>query len=607
MDKNTIWAIVLSVAVIGAFIFLQPIFTPASKTAETQNTVARTAEAPAENNGTDKSAPVKNAVLSQAADTGETIPEQTVVITTDKVKAVFTNKGGDIVDYQLLNHIDTDTGKGVQMADNISDFNRSCAVSFGGPDSMIINDTFNVERPDDNTVLFTKHYNGYTFGKRYTFKPGEYIFKLEILVHSDEGNAVLNANGTAYTLRTSPQIGPHFDSKSNRYEVRQFLSFSGDKKKTITLGTKQFKSFDKSYSWTGIAGKYFEALVIPADEGVMGETYYSSKVEVHDYADAQALLTRRQFSGSDMADTYYVYFGPRNEKDLKRYNAAENNGWQLGYAEKKTDQPVELSEPLKLPESLQSSGWLGWLENILKWGLEMLYKLIPNWGVAIILMTVIFKFAMFPLTKKQSLSTLKMQNLQPQMTAIQTKYKDNPQKMQEAMGKLYKENNYNPASGCLPMLLQFLIIFAMYNLFNNYFEFRGASFIPGWIPDLSAGDSVYTFKKSIPFVGNAIRILPVIYLASQLLYGKITQNGGTAMGNGTSATQMKFMMYGMPIVFFFIFYNAPSGLLLYWTVSNLIQMGQQLVINKIMEEKKKETAVEKNGKSFTVAKNNKKR
>ncbi len=588
MDKNTIWAIVLSVVVISAFMLLQPIFFPTNNGKAAHNAEVQTAKVPVE-----KSTSENKAVLAQASDTDESIPEQSVVIKTDKIKAVLTNKGGDIVDYELLKHIDTDTGKGVQMADNISALNRSCAVSFSGAEGILVNDTCNVERPDENTVLFTKHYNGYTFGKRYTFMPGEYIFKLEIMVHSDEGNVVLNNNGIAYTLRTSPQIGPHYNSKSNKYEVRQFLSFSGEKKKTINVGEKQFKSFDKTYTWAGIAGKYFEAIVVPNDTSIMGNSYYSSKVESNDYADAQAYLTRKQFSGTDMSDSYYVYFGPRNEKDLKRYNVADNNGWHLG--------------GLKLPESLQSSGWLSWLENILKWVLEMLYKLIPNWGVSIILMTIIFKFAMFPLTKKQSMSTLKMQNLQPQMTAIQTKYKDNPQKMQEAMGKLYKENNYNPASGCLPMLLQFLIIFAMYNLFNNYFEFRGASFIPGWIPDLSAGDSVHTFKKSLPFFGNAIRILPVIYLASQLLYGKITQNGGTAVGNGTSATQMKFMMYGMPIIFFFIFYNAPSGLLLYWTVSNLIQMGQQLVINKIMDQKKKEIAIEKNGKAFTVAKNNKKK
>jgi membrane protein insertase, YidC/Oxa1 family, C-terminal domain len=592
MDKNTIWAIVLSVIVISAFMLLQPVLFPTNNNRAAQSANTQTTQTSVPASGSAATSSANASVLAQAADTDETVPEQTVEIKTDKVKVVLTNKGGDIIDYQLLNHIDTDTGKGVQMADNISAFNRSCSVSFGGPDNALINDTFTVERPDDNTVLFTKHYNGYTFGKRYTFKPGEYVFKVDILVHSDSGSAVLNSNGIAYTFRTSPQIGPHYDSKANRYEVRQFLSFNGDKKKTVNVGSGQFKAYEKTYTWTGIAGKYFEALVVPSNTDVMGQTYYSSKVEVNSYANAQAYLTRKQFSGADMSDTYYVYFGPRNEKDLRAYNIAENNPWNLS--------------GLKLAESLQSSGWLGWLETILKWVLQMLYKLIPNWGVSIILMTVIFKFAMFPLTKKQSMSTLKMQHLQPQMTAIQAKFKDNPQKMQEAMGKLYKENNYNPASGCLPMLLQFLIIFAMYNLFNNYFEFRGASFIPGWIPDLSAGDSVHTFSRSIPFFGNAIRILPVIYLASQLLYGKITQNGGTAMGNGTSAAQMKFMMYGMPIVFFFIFYNSPSGLLLYWTVSNLIQMGQQLVINKIMDQKKMEISTEKNGKAFTVAKKTKK-
>ncbi|MDE5898296.1 MAG: membrane protein insertase YidC, partial [Treponemataceae bacterium] len=166
-------------------------------------------------------------------------------------------------------------------------------------------------------------------------------------------------------------------------------------------------------------------------------------------------------------------------------------------------------------------------------------------------------------------------------------YKDNPQKQQEMMAKLYKDSGYNPMSGCLPLIVQFLILFAMYNLFNNYFEFRGASFIPKWIPDLSSGDSVHTFSRSIPFFGNQLRILPVVYLVSQLLYGKITGNGGTAAASSTK-TQMNMMMYGMPIVFFFLFYNAPSGLLLYWTVSNLFQMVQQIIINKMMKEKRLE-------------------
>ncbi|MBQ9495419.1 MAG: membrane protein insertase YidC [Treponema sp.] len=567
MEKNTVWAIVLSTIVVAVFIFLQSTFFAPQR--QTQETV--TEQAAEQSVETPETADA----ITSAIDLEEATDEQTVTITTDKVKAVFTNRGGDIISFELLDHIDTDTGNGVELVDNVSDFNRACAVSFGGVDNQIINELFTVEQPDENTVLFTKRFAHFTFGKRYTFIPGEYMFKLEILMHGDEGAVQLNTNNAAYTLRTSPQIGPHFDQRKNRYDVRQFVSYNGSKKKYAAVGTQQFKSYKRDYTWAGIAGKYFEALVVPVDASIMSnEPYYSSRIEVGDYANAQALLVRKPFSGSDMSDTYYLYFGPRNEKDLRIYNSSENNGWGLAN--------------IKLNESLQGYDWLGWLETILKWILERLYSVVHNWGVAIILMTILLKLAMFPLTRKQSMGTQKMQALQPKMTEIQTKYKDNPQKMQMEMQKLYKENNYNPMSGCLPMIFQFLIIFAMFDMFNNYFEFRGASFIPGWIPDLSTGDSVYTFEKHIPivssFLGNAIRILPIIYLASQLLYGKITMNGGTAAA-GSNAAQMKFMMYGMPLLFFFLFYSAPSGLLLYWTVSNFIQLIQQLVINKLMSKK----------------------
>ena len=149
-------------------------------------------------------------------------------------------------------------------------------------------------------------------------------------------------------------------------------------------------------------------------------------------------------------------------------------------------------------------------------------------------------------------------------------------------------------SGCLPMIIQMFILFALYNVFNNYFEFRGASFISGWIDDLSTGDSIWTWNKNIflisSFTMNNLRILPFVYTGSQLLNGKITQFGNAG---GTTQAQMKFMIYGMPIMFFFLFYNVPSGLLLYWTVSNILQIGQQLIINSVMKKKRSEIAASK--------------
>ena len=204
-------------------------------------------------------------------------------------------------------------------------------------------------------------------------------------------------------------------------------------------------------------------------------------------------------------------------------------------------------------------------------------------------MTIILKVIMFPISRKQSLSSLKMQDLQPKMKALQEKYKNDQQKLQQETSKLYQQAGYNPASGCLPMLFQFLVLFAMYNLFNNYFEFRGAMFIPHWIPDLSTGDVVKTFNFNIPLIGNQLRLLPVIYVATQLLSGKITQYGQTAAPGQSQAT-MKFMMYGMHLMFFFLFYNAPAGLLLSCLTSNVLQIFQQLIINKMMKEKRAEKA-----------------
>ena len=515
--------------------------------------------------------------LKSFLQTKEELSEETVIINTKKAEIVLTNKGGDIISYKLMDHLDMDTDTGVQLSDNITSLNRTCALSFGNVDSKIVNDLFTTEKIDNYTYLFKKNVtvNGkkVTVGKKYTFKPGEYVFKLEILMHTADNNGV-NFDGTAYTIRTSPQLGPRYNPKQNRYENRQFVTYNGNKYKRTILANGQFKRNDKDSIWTGIAGKYFIELMIPNAPETINATYYSSKLETGDFANSQAFAERRAFSGSDIQDTYYMYFGPRDDKELKRYNIAENNGWGLGGK--------------KLTEALQTSGWLNWLETILKWIMKILFKVIPNWGATIIVMTLLLKIVMFPLSKKQSLGTLKMQELQPKMQVLQEKYKNDQQKLQMETQKLYQEAGYNPVSGCLPMIFQFLILISMYNLFNNYFEFRGALFIPNWIPDLSTGDSVYTLKFDIPLLGNQIRILPVIYVASQLLSGKITQYGQS--GAGQSQATMKFMMYGMPFLFFFMFYNAPAGLLLYWLTSNIWQVGQQFVINKIVAAKKAESA-----------------
>ena len=587
MDKNTIWAIVLSSLVLFASFFIQSKFfskpQPAENTEEQSQTLQNTADtnAPALVSASSalQSDSGEGASEGEDAETEEVLEEREYVIETKTIKVRFTNRGGDIIGYELKDH--SDGGTPVQMAENISQTNRAFALAFGGAANAIVNDLFNAKIIDDRTIGFYKKFSvtnstggqdSFTLVKQYTFDPEEYVFKLDITIDGAKNMNGLAFGDAAYTLRSSPQIGPYYNPKVDRYERRTFIFYTKEKVKKLNLSNGQVKVYDKGFSWAGIAGKYFVQQVVPLASSAIQSASYSTKNEVDNFQDAQLLLVRAPVSGSFAQDSYYVYMGPKVEKNLGIYNNAAENNWKLSN--------------LKLDEAL-GSGWLSWLETFLKFLMEFFYKLIPNWGVSIILMTILLKVAMFPLTKKSSVSTLKMQELQPRIKEIQDKYKNNPEKMNAEMGKFYKEAGYNPLSGCLPLLIQFPLIFAMFNLFNNYFEFRGAMFIPGWIPDLSVGDSIYIFPPTIPLIGgSALRLLPIIYVASQLLFTKITQTASAnAAGGGNS---MKLMMYGMPLFFFFMFYNAPAGLLLYWTVSNFLQLIQQMFINKIMHTKRVE-------------------
>ena len=591
MDKNTIWAIVLSSLVLFASFFIQSKFfskpQPAENTEEQSQTLQNTANTPSAVNAVQGSDSMRLSAADSAeepvegedADTEEVLEEREYVIETKTIKVRFTNRGGDIIGYELKDH--SDGGTPVQMAENISPTNRAFALAFGGAANAIVNDLFNAKIIDDRTIGFYKKFSvtnstggqdSFTLVKQYTFDPEEYVFKLDITIDGAKSMNGLAFGDAAYTLRSSPQIGPYYNPKVDRYERRTFIFYTKEKVKKLNLSNGQVKVYDKGFSWAGIAGKYFVQQVVPLASSAIQSASYSTKNEVDNFQDAQLLLVRAPVSGSFAQDSYYVYMGPKVEKNLGIYNNAAENNWKLSN--------------LKLDEAL-GSGWLSWLETFLKFLMEFFYKLIPNWGVSIILMTILLKVAMFPLTKKSSVSTLKMQELQPRIKEIQDKYKNNPEKMNAEMGKFYKEAGYNPLSGCLPLLIQFPLIFAMFNLFNNYFEFRGAMFIPGWIPDLSVGDSIYIFPPTIPLIGgSALRLLPIIYVASQLLFTKITQTASAnAAGGGNS---MKLMMYGMPLFFFFMFYNAPAGLLLYWTVSNFLQLIQQMFINKIMHAKRVE-------------------
>jgi YidC/Oxa1 family membrane protein insertase len=203
----------------------------------------------------------------------------------------------------------------------------------------------------------------------------------------------------------------------------------------------------------------------------------------------------------------------------------------------------------------------GWLGNMMSDALIFLNDLVNNYGLAIIIFTLIIKLVLYPMTVKQTRSMKAMQDLQPELKKIQQKYKDNKEKQQQEMMKLYKENNVNPAAGCLPMILQLLIIIPLYRSILGLQEAMGeATFL--WIGNWTGG--------SLAEPDIALVIINGLAMVGQTY---ITQKY-----SGTAGTQNNMIMWIMPIMIIFIGFQLPSGVLLYWLVSTIFTAVQQMVI-----------------------------
>ncbi len=217
------------------------------------------------------------------------------------------------------------------------------------------------------------------------------------------------------------------------------------------------------------------------------------------------------------------------------------------------------------------------IEHVMSVILTALYSLtetlgVPSYGLAIILLTILIKILVYPLTKKQLQSMKAMQRIQPQMQKIQEKYKNNPQVMQQKMMELYQKEGANPMSGCLPMLIQMPILMGMYYTLYS-FDYGGAAPSFLWLPSLSETDPLYA--------------LPLLSAATTYLTSRTMQSGNAGANQNQ---QMKMLTYLMPIFIGWISLNFPSGLVLYWVTMNVVQIAQQLWMNRTDNPSDKEAA-----------------
>ena len=321
--------------------------------------------------------------------------------------------------------------------------------------------------------------------------------------------------------------------------------FSGLELHATLLRTLKKKPFPSAgtFDWHGLVRKYYALLVKPELKLVNQETRF----EEGRLVSRLGLTPLTVAPGEKKTARILIYAGPLHYNTLREFG--------FGF------------------EKIFSQGLLGTLKSTLLTTLNFFHRITGNYGFAILLVTLLLKLLFTPFTHLSYESMKKMQAPQPRLKALQKQHQKDAARLNKEMMELYKRNRVNPMMGCLPLVLQIPIFISFYQVLSEAVELKGANFIL-WIRDLSEPDRLFSWSASLPFVGNAFNLLPILMIGSMLWQQRLTPQ--------TAATpEQEKIMYFMPIIFGFVFYSLPSGLVLYWFVNNILTIFHQLVIKRI--------------------------
>jgi YidC/Oxa1 family membrane protein insertase len=390
----------------------------------------------------------------------------------------------------------------------------------------------------ERTLVFTwQSESGVVVEKQFTFSPDSYLIGM--------GLAFKNGSGRGFTDRAEVEV-QHVMPKAGGYAFEGPSTLLNGKLEQIKV--KKIEDNNRlsgSIQWMAIEDRYFMRSLIPTEpiDGAVTLAVKGDNVVV-----SRLQRPERSFlPGETVTYDYKVFFGP---KSMVLLNSL---GFDLGKA-------VQF-------------GMFSFIAKPLLWFMNFIYSMIPNYGVAIIILTIVTKIVLWPLGNKSYKSMSEMKKIQPLMAEVREKYKNDKKQMNQELMALYRTYKINPMGGCLPMVLQIPVFFALYRMLYSAIELRHTPFVL-WITDLSAPDRLFEFGFSIPFMQPpyGIPVLTLVMGATMFLQQKMSPPPG-------DPAQAKMMMI-MPIVFTFIFINFSSGLVLYWLVNNVLSISQQYYIQK---------------------------
>ena len=358
----------------------------------------------------------------------------------------------------------------------------------------------------------------------------------------------------------------------NRYTALSY-GFEGEKDSWLSVSGTSNKNIN-NVNWISFREHFFSSILILNNE--------TNNIEIssEDLASNETLdnkFTKRFKANiplsldSNNNLSYRIYYGPTDYETLKEYNLTLENSVDMGW------------------------GIFGWLNRFIFFPLFSFLTTYFSYGISIILMTIIVKVSISPLTYKSYLSQIKMKILKPELEVINEKFKDDAMKKQQETMKLYTKSGANPMSGCLPAFLQMPIFFALFVFFPAAFSLRQKSFL--WADDLSSYDSILDLGFYIPLYGDHISLFPILASISIFFYTKMTTGQQMMPASQTGGVNMKVIMYLMPLMMLFFFNNYASGLSLYYFISNLLTIILMLIIkNFIIDDNKILSQIEENKK-----------
>lgn len=523
MEKRLILAIALSVFIVLGFQFLtpKPVTPPVQEAAK----------------------PVQAQAAKASVIEEETLPalnEELIQLETENYFVTFSNIGGAIKKVQLKKYKTAKLDTNLELVDLTNP--KEYLLNISSNNIPVLDKTaYSMQRSGD-FVTYTATVNGIQIIKKYNLYKSKYGIELQTTIRNNSSSPI----EFGYRI-----VGGSSITETNDQDKR-FVEVTSDVNGKM-LGFKKPKPGERIVnpgivSWTALKNKYFSLILKP----------YATTASQFYTEDSKGMLTM----GVDM------------ENVTIPANSFVNNKFLL-YAGPSSIPLLKAVDPSL--ESTVNYGFFGVISKAMILILGLFHNITRSWGFSVILLAIFLNLITFPLTAKSFKSMQKMQELHPQMELLKKQHKDNPQKLNKEIMELYKTYKINPLSGCLPILLQMPIFIALYQALMKCIELRNSSFF--WIKDLSSPDAVM-LPFTLPLIGNSINILPLIMIGAMFVQQKMsTKTMGSAV-TPEQKEQQKIMLIIMPVVFGFIFYSMPSGLVLYWVVNTLLTITEQAAMAK---------------------------